>query len=178
MQDEVAAIGKILLAKERQLERVLGVSLLAWHPDGEELLKDLPENDPSSWVRHHAGWAIQISRRDRIGRELYLHALQAKNWLHQQARFEQLYALILPTYPVWSHEQPKIQELIEALPPRRKALLVDFGYRCRQKPAKSWTIDVYRGGGLDQRDLKKYCRGEDISAHLQPGEKGLPWQDD
>ena len=175
MEDEAAAIGEILLASERQLERALGVSLLAWHPEGERLLQDLPGSDPSWWVRDHAGWAIEISRRDRIGRELYIQALQAEDWLHQQALFEQLYPLILPTFPIWGYKDPEIQMLIEQLSPRRKALLEDFSYYCRQRPAKKWTIDIYRNQGLDRRDLKKYCRGEDISAHLQLGEKSPPW---
>lgn len=166
MLPEVEAVGKILLSDDRQLERVLGVSLLAWHPDGEQWLAPLVEHDPSNWVRGHAQWAHAACRRDRIGRRLYIEALRAASWLEQQARFEQLVPLILPTFAHWHARDEEIQELTRRLAPRRRALLIDFRYHLKRK--NHWR----RALG---RNLEKYCRGEDVSTHLELGEKAPPW---
>ncbi len=166
MLSEVESIGKELLSLDRQLERALAVSLLAWHPEGDRWLEPLLEDDPSAWVRRHAQWAIAVCRRDRLGREIYRAALSAASWLEQQARFEQLVPLVLPTFSLWPAWDEKLPELTKALSPRRKALLIDFRHYIRQRI--KWRRIV-------GRDLEKFCRGEDVSTHLVPGEKGPPW---
>ncbi|NJL28222.1 MAG: hypothetical protein HC897_10175 [Thermoanaerobaculia bacterium] len=114
MLPELELIGKELLANERQLERLLGVSLLAWHPNGDRWLEPLTETDPSTWVREHAHWAIAVCRQER----------------DRQAGLDEL--------------KPRFSEQLD------------------------WR-------GVIGRDLEKYCRGEDISRHLDLGEKGVPW---
>jgi hypothetical protein len=165
---EVESIGKKLLSLDRQLERALGVSLLAWHPEGDRWLEPLIENDPSAWVRQHAEWAVTVCRRDRLGREIYCEALKAGSWLEQQARFEVLVPLILPTFTHWPNGDDELTSLARVLDPRRRALLIDFRYYM-SKRAK-WNQIV-------GRNLEKYCRGEDVSTHLDFGEKRPPWQD-
>ena len=166
MLSEVESIGEELLSLDRQLERALAVSLLAWHPEGDRWLVPLLEDDPSAWVRRHAEWAIAVCRRDRLGRQIYREALCAKTWLEQQARFEQLIPLILPTFPLWPAWDQEIPELTRTLAPRRRALLVDFRHYLRQRVKRKRVVG---------RDLEKFCRGEDVSTHLDLGEKGLPW---
>ncbi len=166
MLTEVEILGKELLSSPRQLERALGVSLLAWHPKGDQWLEPLLASDPSTWVRHHARWAITVCRRDRLGRQLYRDALSAASWLEQQARLEQLVPLIMPTFPLWPVWGQEIAELTKTLSARRKALLVDFWHHPKTKA--QWKRIV-------GRDLEKFCRGENISTHLAVGEKGPPW---
>lgn len=166
MLAEVESIGEELLSLDRQLERVLGVSLLAWHPEGDRWLKPLLDSDPSMWVRQHAEWAIAVCRRDRLGRQIYREALSAPTWLAQQARFEMLIPLVLPTFPLWQNWDKEFQQLAGILPPRRMALLVDFTYYMGKRV--QWKDVV-------GRDLEKFCRGEDVSGHLEVGEKGPPW---
>ena len=101
MLPEVESIADELLALDRQLERVLAVSTLAWHPEGDRWLRPLLDSDPSAWVRRHAEWALAVCRRDRLGRRLYRQALSADSWLDQQASFEQLLPLVLPTFSLW-----------------------------------------------------------------------------
>lgn len=167
MLREVGAIGVQLLSMNRQLERALGVSLLAWHPDGDGWLEVLVNSDPSQWVREHAEWAIGVCRRDRLGRRICREALEADDWIEQQAKFETLIPLILPTFFFWLAWDEEILELVETLTPRRRALLVDFRYYVDRREAR-W--DNVLG-----RNLEKFCRGENISFHLEVGEKGPPW---
>ena len=169
MLAEVESIGKELLSLDRQRERALGVSLLAWHPEGDKCLAPILPNDPSAWVREHAKWAIAVCRRDRLGLQLYREALSASSWLEQQARFEQLVPLILPTFSGWPTWSKDVSELTKALPPLRRALLQDFWYFMNRRT--QWTQIV-------GRNLERTCRGEDVSAHLEPGEKGSPWPRD
>ncbi len=163
---EVESIGRELLSLDLQLERALGASLLAWHPEGDTWLEALVERDPSAWVREHAKWAVKVCRRDRLACTMYREALSASNWLKQQARLEGLVPLILPTFLRWPNHREEIQDLKRALSPRRRALLLDFEYFVRR--GKMWHQIV-------GRDLEKFCRGENISIHLELGEKGPPW---
>ncbi len=166
MLSEVESIGVELLALDRQLERALAVSLFAWHPEGDRWLEPLVEGDPSAWVRRHAEWALAVHSRDRLGRQIYREALAAASWLEQQARFEQLIPLLLPTFSLWPAWDKELSDLAEALPPRRRALLIDFRYFIAKKV--QWKRIV-------GRDLEKYCRGDHVSTHLEPGEKLPPW---
>lgn len=90
----------------------------------------------------------------------------AESWLEQQAKFEVLIPLILPTFVHWPSWDKELAELAQALQPERKALLIDFRYYMNQR--LKWNNVI-------GRDLEKFCRGEDVSPFLELGEKTVPW---
>ncbi len=163
---ELDEIADQLLASDAQLDRTLAVSLLAWHPRGEDKLEPLVRHDPSLWVRQHARWARDVARNDRLGRDLYRAALGACTWLEQQAQLQQLVPLVLPSFEIWAYHDQELEESTRALEPRRKALLIDFRYQTRQS---------IRWDKICGRNLDKYCRGEDLTRHLSTDDPRPPW---
>ncbi len=165
---EIESVARDLLEDNQQLERSLGVSLIAWHPEGAGTLECHVKEDPSLWVRAHAGWASEVCRREQLGRQLYLSALRAESWLEQQASLERLVPLVMATFEIWAYHDEELLELMNALEPRRKALLIDARYNLRRRI--NWQQMRVCG-----RDLKKFCRGEDLTFRLEAGETGPPW---
>jgi len=164
--DELDEIADRLLASVAQLDRTLAVSLLAWHPRGEERLESFARSDPSHWVRQHAQWAREVAKNDRLGRDLYRAALGADTWLEQQAQLQRLLPLVVPTFEIWAYHDKEFGKLTRALEPWRKALLIDFRYKMRQS---------VRWDKIGGRNLDKICRGEDMTRHLSPDETRPPW---
>ncbi len=165
---ELDRLVKPLLKSPSQLERVLAVSILAWHPKSERTLDRLKSRDPSLWVRNHAAWAFKICERDRLGRLVYTEALSASAVLRQQAKLQQLAPLLMPTFRVWPFEDRSITEAVRQLDPQRRALLVEF--REQTKPLELSRTKLFG------RELAKHCRGERLDRFsFSLGRQLLPW---
>jgi hypothetical protein len=165
---EMDRLVKPLLKSSSQLDRVLAVSILAWHPKSESTLDRLKRRDPSLWVRDHAAWASKICQWDRLGRRVYTEALGASTVLQQQAKLQQLAPVLMPTFPVWPFEDRSISGAENQLDPQRRALLVEF--KERAKP-----LGLSRSK-LFGRELSKHCRGERLDRFsFGLGRQLLPW---
>ena len=151
-------------------ERNLGVSILPWFGNDKaiEKLEQLKSDDPSQWVRGHAWWAYEVAQQERSCREVYHKALQTRDPFRISAVFEQIKPALSPTARWWCEiEHEEFREVSQNIDPRIAALVDRFWYWWGRSSQAGSNIEVYG------RRLRKYCRGEKLSAGSSP--RIAPW---
>ncbi len=168
--DQLVDICREFLTSDLSKIRALAVSVLAWswHDSVAPILERLRHGDPSSWVRQHAKWALDIQRQDSACRRAYRRALaetdehSASNILHVMR------PALLPSCAAWR----EIEETQTRFPdhncsPRKEALIRHFWFRwdCVSNHRHDTTA-------LGRR-MKEYLRGHKITSQVE--QQMSPW---
>jgi len=167
-QVELLDIVTKLLKNSLAKNRALAVSILSWVGTEEtnNLLTQLKQADPSSWVREHADWALEVGLQEQYARQHFRKILWETDSFSVSAALQVLKPALTPVARWWHHEieaeeasrglnlKPKIQGIMES-------------FWCHWEGVRHSRITV---AGVN---LEEYCRGERLDKLKTP--RIAPW---
>lgn len=154
----------------RSKMRCLAVSILPWFASDEAIkeLKSLAKKDRSNWVREFATWAIELAFQEKSCRENYREILLESDPYMISVKLQQMKPALLPTALWWRRIiEDEMNFLDKCDNPKIKALLSSFWYHWSSSSKNQSYIRA------NERELKRYCRGENISWPRH--ERMAPW---
>lgn len=167
---EVIELSEQLLGGELSKDRALAVSALAWIWDESvvQVLTGLSREDPSSWVRDHASWALDVQRQDIACRRAYSRALKTKDEYAVSRELHIMRPALLPSCMVWR----EMEEANAGFPgadcsPRKDALIRHFWYHWDCVSNHRHDTKVLG------RQMKEYLRGHKVDRLVEA--QMAPW---
>jgi hypothetical protein len=148
--------------------RALAVSILCWvgTEESNSILGNLKSNDPSSWVREHAEWALEVGLQEENARSHFRNILSDTDGFLVSAALQVLKPALSPVARWWRH-QVRAEEEAKGLILQPKIAAILESFWCH------W--EGVRYGNIAVADIKldEYCRGERLDQLKTP--RIAPW---
>lgn len=157
------------LQGELSKNRNIGVSILPWIANDEsiEILNSIIKNDASSWVEHHAEWALRVAKQEKLCRELYRDSLLSKDLNKISMALIQMKPVLLPTARWWRKDIEGKINFENICDVKTVTFVEKFWYHWDGWSNNKSNIKV------NGRILTEWCRGEILDNTVTP--RLSPW---
>lgn len=155
--DQLFEMAERLLSNEFAKNRALGVSMLAYIGSEKSIdrLGKLQTQDPSAWVRWHAGWASEVSLQEQQAKDHFRKALRESDPLKLSAKLQVLKPALTPLARWWmsliKNEEEKSGLMLEG---KSAAIIASFCHH--------WNSTSSNHVKVNGLTLDEFCRGEHL----------------